>query len=468
MTKIILTLLLFLSAVHAAEKPNFLIIMADDCTYNDLPVYGGENALTPNIDKLAQNGLTFNQSFVAEAMCQPSRSELYTGLYPFSNGSAWNHSSSYKGITSMPQDLGKLGYRVGIAGKVHVKPKSVFPFITVPGFDTSCIREKTMPHDTKGVEDFMSSKDQPFCLMVCLVEPHVPWTMGDKSKYPPKKIKLPPHIADTELTREAFGRYLAEITYMDSQIGDIMQSLEKSGQKDNTMVIFTSEQGAQFPGGKWTNYNTGLHTAFIASWPDKTAVGKRTDALIQYADVLPTLMDIAGAENLKKYDGTSFKNVLLGESDSHRQYVYGIHNNSQEGPPFPIRSISNGKVRYIMNLKPENQYIEKHLMGIKPNGELNNKYWGSWVWASHDNPKIYSLIQRYTNRPAEELYHTEKDEFELKNQANNPEFKALKAELKDELEKWMAESGDPGIALDTQKALKAAQKGQHIYKPIEK
>ena len=94
--------------LSAAKQPNFLIILADDCTYNDLPLYGGENAKTPNIDKLASEGLTFNRAFLAEAMCQPCRSELYTGQYPLRNGCAWNHSASLPTVTSMPQHLGEL------------------------------------------------------------------------------------------------------------------------------------------------------------------------------------------------------------------------------------------------------------------------------------------------------------------------------------------------------------------------
>ena len=468
MYRFLVFLLMLISAAKAGERPNFLIIMADDCNYNDLPVYGGENAMTPNIDSLAKSGLVFNQAYVAEAMCMPCRSELYTGLYPFSNGSAWNHSGSYEGITSMPQDLGKQGYRVGLTGKIHVRPRSVYPFKLIEGFDPKCGRSPTLKQDTKGIEAFMADKKQPFCLMVCLVEPHRPWTMGDSSKYPVDKLKLPPYLADTKPTREAFSNYLAEVTYMDSQVGDVLKSLEKSGQKDNTIVIFTSEQGAQFPGGKWTNYDVGLHTAFIASWPGKIPVNKRTDALIQYADVLPTFMDIAGAENLEKYDGTSFKDVLMGIKSNHREYVYGIHNNAPEGPSYPIRSISNGKFRYIMNLRPERQFIVKHMMGIDKNGVNTNKYWGTWLYEATENEEIFNLVQRFTNRPAEELYHTAKDKYELSNEAENPEYQALKANLKKELKKWLAESGDPGIELDTPEARLAAREDRHIYKPNNK
>ena len=122
--KRLLILLLALSPfLQAAEQPNVLIIMADDCTHNDLPIYGGLNAKTPHIDRLASQGLTFNRAYLAEAMCQPCRAELFSGQYPMRNGCAWNHSASRPSVTSMPQHLGPLGYRVGLCGKVHVAPK---------------------------------------------------------------------------------------------------------------------------------------------------------------------------------------------------------------------------------------------------------------------------------------------------------------------------------------------------------
>ena len=111
-----------------AERPNILIIMADDCTHSDLPVYGGQNATTPNIDRFAKQGLVFNKAYLAEAMCQPCRAELYSGKYPMANGCAWNHSASFPTLRSMPHILGDADYRVGLAGKVHVKPQAAFPF----------------------------------------------------------------------------------------------------------------------------------------------------------------------------------------------------------------------------------------------------------------------------------------------------------------------------------------------------
>ncbi|MEL6111100.1 MAG: sulfatase-like hydrolase/transferase, partial [Planctomycetota bacterium] len=212
MKSIALAPLLFLGALtpllFADDRPNVLIVLADDCTYNDLPLYGGKNAKTPHLDQLAAEGLTFDRAFLAEAMCQPCRAELYTGLYPMRNGCAWNHSASHGDIKSMPHHLGKAGYRVGIAGKVHVQPKTAYPFEDVDGYDRSCVRNPTKAHEIQGVRSFVSGDEQPFCLVVALVEPHVPWVMGDASAYPPEQIELPPNIADTDETRRAFGRYL--------------------------------------------------------------------------------------------------------------------------------------------------------------------------------------------------------------------------------------------------------------------
>lgn len=444
------------------EKPNFLIIMADDCTYNDLPVYGGKNALTPNIDRLAEQGLTFDQAYLAEAICQPCRSELFTGLYPLSNGCAWNHSSSRTDIHSLPDYLRPMGYRVGLAGKVHVLPQDVYDFEMVPGFDKNCVRNPTLPHHVEAIREYMTGAGNglPFCLVVALVEPHVPWVMGDASAYPPAGIELPPNLADTPETRSDFSRYLAEITYMDSQVGEILSALKESGQDKNTLVLFTSEQGSQFPGCKWTNYNTGIHTAMIARWPSRISPGRRTNALVQYADVTPTLVDLAGGKTDEfDFDGSPFVEVFNGQP-TPRQYVYGVHNNLPEGPRYPIRSISDGRYHYIRNLLPGEIYIEKHLMAK----EISHDYWDSWVGDDPlQKPESYQLVKRYIRRPPEELYLVKEDIFELKNLIDDPHYQDIKKKLSKALDVWMESQHDPGSPVDTREALESARKGKHLH-----
>lgn len=471
MSRLFIVIPVFLSllcgAAFASKRPNILIIMADDCTFSDLPLYGGRNAQTPNIDALAAQGLTFNRAYLSSAMCQPCRAELFTGRYPMSNGCAWNHSASHPDVSSMPHHLSRIGYRVGISGKVHVKPANAFPFESVPGFDPNCVRSPTRAHDLAGVREFVSGQPgQPFCLVVALVEPHVPWVMGDASAYPPQKIQLPPNIADTPRTRADFGRYLAEITYMDGQVGELLDLLDVSGMAEDTLVLFTSEQGSQFPGCKWTNWDTGLHTALVARWPGRTPVGTRTNAMVQYCDVLPTLMEAAGeiAEH-QGFDGTSFLKVLTAETDQHRDYVYGSHNNFPEGPPYPIRTVTDGTYRYIRNLTPNEIYIEKHLMGSSGDGKLNNPYWASWIWDSQKSEATYRLVRRYMSRPAEQLYNTAQDPYEMINLIDAAKENARLIRLRRELDRWMADQNDPGAPQDSQEAHQAAKRGRHLYRP---
>ncbi len=371
-----------------ASSPNFLIILADDCTFSDLSIYGGKNAKTPNIERLASQGLTFNRAYVSAAMCQPCRAELYTGRFPMGNGCAWNHSASRPGIKSLPHYLNPMGYRTGIAGKIHVTPKDCFPFEDVAGFDSNAVRDPTHPHDLAGIKGFIDQNHKaPFCLVVALTEPHVPWVMGDPSEYPQKQIVLPPNVADTPKTREDFAKYLAEITYMDGQVGEILTVLEESGHAQDTLVLFSSEQGSQFPGNKWTCYDTGLHTTLIARWPNKIAAESRTDAMVHYADVVPTLLELAGSNTSLAIDGHSFAAVLRGEKQEHRQFAYATHNNFPEGPPYPVRSVTDGQWRYIRNLSPEEIFIERHLMGLFGGKTIHNPYWSSWLATSPDNPK---------------------------------------------------------------------------------
>ena len=453
--------------VAEAPRPSVLIIMADDCTYNDLPLYGGQNAKTPNIDRLALQGLTFNRAYLSEAMCQPCRAALYTEQFPLRNGCAWNHSASRPSATSMPYHLSNLGYRVGIAGKVHMQPAQVFPFKKVGGFDASCVRAPTKSHDLTDVRSFIKGEnDEPYCLVIALVEPHVPWVMGDPSQYPTDKIKLPPNIAETPETRRDFGRYLAEITYMDGQVGDILGALDDTGRADSTLVLFTSKQGSQFPGNKWTNWDTGVHTALVARWPGKTPAGNRTDAIVQYTDIVPTLIELAGGEPSSiDFDGSSFARVLTGKSESHRDYAFGLHNNLPEGPPYPIRTVTDGRFRYIRNLTSDEIYIEKHLMGIMGGSAKHNPYWSSRPREAINSDRTYLLVKRYMRRPTEELYDTASDPYEMKNVAADPKHAKTNKDLAAQLEKWMAEQEDPGVRQDTSEALQAARRGKHLYGP---
>ena len=188
--------------------------------------------------------------------------------------------------------------------------------------------------------------------------------------------------------------------------------------------------------------------------------------MVQFADVLPTLLDVAESteDYTGAFDGQSFFDVLRGKASQHRKYVYGVHNNVPEGPPYPVRTVSDGTYRYVRNLLHENLYIEKHLMGTRGEGVLNNPYWQTWVWDSWESPETYRLVQRYMNRPAEALYHTATDPYELQNLVGTESAKATLNTLSRELDRWLISQGDPGVEQDTPASHQAAKRGEHRFR----
>jgi N-sulfoglucosamine sulfohydrolase len=427
--------LVFTSNAIEAQKPNIVLVIADDMAWNDCGPYGSKSVHTPNIDKLAKSGMTFQRAFTATAMCSPTRQQLYTGVFPVRNGAYPNHSQVKPGTKSLVHHLRNLGYRVGLNGKRHIGPKASFPF-------------------EKGDEEFVTrDKKQPFCLVVASKHPHAPWNAGPRN-YDPKKLVVPKYLADNPETRKSLAAYYSEVTAFDSEVGHWMKLIDKAKVTENTIFIVTSEQGPQFPGGKWTCYDYGLRVAFIVRWPGKVAASSRVHAMIQYVDVLPTLIEAAGGKPEKintgrpgateggnGFDGKSFLRVLQGKTDQHNKYVFGVHttNGIIAGKPYPVRSIRSEKFKYVRNLLPsatfQNIVTEKDRQG----------HWAAWKRDSAKDPHVAKLVRKYQHRPAEELYDIVNDPFEMHNLADNPTNRKTINELKARLSAWMKQQGDKGI-----------------------
>jgi N-sulfoglucosamine sulfohydrolase len=414
------------------DKPNFLFILADDCTHRDIGCYGGQ-ANTPNIDGLAKEGMRFTHSFQAAPMCSPTRHNIYTGLYPVKSGAYPNHTFAKDGTKSIVHYLKPLGYRVALSGKRHVSPKEVFPFEYLPGSKNP---------DMKAVDGFVASAksvDKPFCLFACSNEPHSPHDKGDASRYDADKLTLPPYWVDTPETRQGYTKYLAEITYLDGQVGDLLAILKKHKLNENTIVIFTSEQGDGLPFAKWTCYDSGLQNAFIARWPGKIKAGSTSDAMIEYVDVVPTFVDAAGGKPAPVLEGKSYLKVLLGKTDKHKEYVYGLHTTrgiNSGSEHFGIRQIRSRQFKYIVNLTPEAKF--KNTIVAK------SAIYASWKQKGQTDPDAAEKVRRYENRPAEELYDVLKDKYEWNNLAGDPKYAKVKKQLREKLYAWMAQQGDKG------------------------
>ncbi|MDR3268481.1 MAG: sulfatase [Tannerella sp.] len=433
--------------MHAQEKtrPNVVVIIADDLASNELSCYGGKNLRTGNIDRLAEEGILLTNNYASCAMSVPIRASLYTGLYPAGHGSYQNHKTSYSTVKSITHYLPQAGYRVGRAGKQHTTPSSVYRFEEVPGFETNCV-SRTAHYTTDGIREYINRDDQPFCLFVCSIHPHIPWTWGNPDEFDADKLVLPPNFVDNKETRQIFRKYLAEVRSLDNEVGAILEVLEKSGKLENTLVLFLGEQGPQMPFGKWTCFRYGQHSALIARYPQRIKAGTTHDALVQYEDILPTLMDFAGGDVIEGIDGTSFLPVLFGQKKEHRKWSYGIHNNIPEGTAYPVRSIQDKRYKLIVNLTPDVPYFEKHEMNVNNKDEV----WSYWLETAKSDTYAKFLTDRFVHRPAIEFYDLEKDPWELNNLAEHRQYAKRIANMRTALEKWMQQQGDSGIAMDVE------------------
>jgi N-sulfoglucosamine sulfohydrolase len=419
-----------------AEKPNLLFVIADDCTFRDIGCYGGQ-ADTPNIDKLASEGMRMTHCFQCAPMCSPTRHNIYTGQYPVKTGAYPNHTQTFGHIKNITHYLKPLGYRVALSGKTHIGPRELFPF-EYSGKDNN--------PDMDAIDAMLAEcagDDTPFCLFACSNEPHSPWNKGDASKYPPAKVKLPEYLADTPALRDAFSRYLAEISYYDGQVGRLMALLKKHNLDASTMVMVVSEQGNSFPFAKWTCYDNGLQSAMIVRWPEKVEPGSVTDAMVEYVDVTPTFVDIAGGQPAAELDGKSFLPVLRGAANEHKKFVFGemttkgiINGNDC----YPIRSVRSRTHKLIVNLQHDQEFT---------NACTRSKEFVSMVQAAEaGDERAQRVVQRYRYRPEIEFYDVIADPLEMSNLADDPKYAGHIQSLRAELDRWMQSQGDRGVATE--------------------
>jgi uncharacterized sulfatase len=422
-------------AAMSAERPNIVLMIADDCRMLDLGCYGSRDAITPNIDRLAAQGLKFGNFFQATAMSSPTRHCLLTGLYPVRSGAYPNHTFIREGVKTLPYYLKETGYRVAIQGKRHIAPQEAFPFEYLSTSEEHVNPEKIEPF----IADAKANR-QPFFLYVASHDPHSPWTRGNRSLFDARKLTLPPTFVDTPETREQYAAYLAEINQLDSDVGKIDALIEKYGLTDNTVFIFTSEQGHSFPFAKWTCYDAGLQTAFIVRWKGVVKPGAATDALCEYADVTPTIIDMAGGQPPKDLDGASFLKVITGKTGKFKEAAYAVHTSRGiiSGPDYyGIRSVRSLQYRYILNLTPEAAFR-------CTSTKKNDAVWASWTEAAKTDNFAQQQVQRYLRRPAEELYDVKKDPFQMNNLADDPKYAKTLQSMRKQLEQWMKQQGDLG------------------------
>ena len=450
---------------QSKAKPNILIILADDLHWRDLGATGNADIYSPNIDQLAQDGMRLEGFFASSAVCSPLRHALYTGLYPFRSGAYPNHTMVDPETRSVFHHLKDLGYRVGLRGKQHISPAVAFPFEDLSTRD-----------NIDEAADFINrDKQQPWFMVFASNHPHSPWHSGPRELYDAEKLTLPSWLHDNEVTRNALADYYAEVSALDEQVGSLLEIIDAAGQVSETIVWFFSEQGSQMPyGGKWSLYDNGIRVAGFVRWPGRITSGSSTDALLQYIDVAPTLVEIAGGNPQESdtghagtknggrgFDGRSFLPVLDRERGTHRQYVFSQHTTVgvfgyQE--PYPSRAVRDERYKLIRNLASDNEFWI--------NGIHKKPVYKSWQEDSKKNPGLAQYVEFLSHRPAAELYDVENDPFEQNNLAGHSEYYEVESRLAKALNKWMQQQGDLG--LETELKARSRQPSSHQKRLREK
>ena len=421
-------------AEPAGRRPHIVLFLSDDHGVEDSGAYGDRVVRTPNMDRLATEGMLFTRAFAASPLCSPSRCVLETGLMPFRNGGHKFGTPIRRDVKTMPMYFKKLGYHTVHVGKFHHAPNKQFPYDTIIRSES---RTPAFIADYKG--------DKPLLLLVCSHHPHTPWPKN--TLYDPSKVTLPPNFIDTPETRRQRCEYYMEVTAADGLLGQITAAVAKRGWTDDTLLLYTTDQGANWPFAKWCLYDAGIRVPLIARWPGKIKAGAASDAMVSLVDLLPTFLDAAGATPPKGLDGRSFLGVLRGRAKTHRDAIFAAHTGNDNGGPgianhCPTRTVRTAAHKYILNLHPERTFTT-HITGCKPPSPHHLPFWNTWVARAKTDPRAAAVVRSYMHRPKEELYDLASDPYEQKNLAGDPANADILNALRERLTQWRTQQNDP-------------------------
>ncbi|MBI4877873.1 MAG: sulfatase [Acidobacteria bacterium] len=415
------------SAVAAAvpsETPNFVFLLSDDQSRPHLGCYGDPVIRTPNLDRLAREGMRFENTFVSSSQCSPNRSSILTGCTPHTIGTSRLHTPMPDWEPTIVDHLKERGYFVGAYRKVHQGPR----------FDK---RWSFYGGPQLNFETFFDAlpKGKPFYLHAGFTDPHRPYRPG--AFQPPhdrQKIPVPKFLPDTPEVREDLGNYYDYIARMDADCGRLMEILKRRGLDRNTLIIATGDNGMPFPRAKGTCYDIGLRVPMLAWWPGRVRAGAVAQELIAHVDLPATWLEAAGAARPPKMQGRSFLGLLTGGAYQPRTEVFSERNWHDNFDP--IRSVRTGRHKLIFNAAPHFPY--------RPAWDLAD----SPTWAAIQRlgragkltPPQMRLLD--PTRPLLELYDLERDPDEFHNLVTSPEHAGVLKDLRQRLGNWMQDTCD--------------------------
>ena len=442
---------LLLSSALAGDLPNILFITVDDMNADSVGVFGCPvKNTTPNLDKLAGQGIRFEHAHVQVANCTPSRNVFQTGRYPHNSGVEGFYDVEVD-FPILPDLLKAKGYRTGIWGKVSdTTPRSNYAWDEVIN-----IRGKGMLKNAEAVGEATlafirksQSEGKPFYLIMNITDPHHP-LFGSKASqksgydlyppshvYTPEEIVVPGFLPDLPGVRDEVAQYYSSVRRADDIAGSILQALEESGVMENTIVIFISDHGMPFPFAKTNLYRHSTRTPWMVRYPGVIRPDSvDSQHMVSAIDFMPTILEICGIELPEGLDGRSMVPLLKGEPQEGRDRVFTEYHENSGGIRNPMRAIETKRFGYVFNPWSDGMRVFK-------SATLHSDSYKAMKAAGASDEEIAARVEFFNHRVVEELYDYEKDPDALNNLIDNPEYADVVNRMRKELAAHMEQTGD--------------------------
>jgi arylsulfatase A-like enzyme len=415
-------------AAEDATPVNFLIFLADDQGEGDLSCYGHPVLHTPNIDRLAAEGIRFDRAFLTISSCSPSRSSILTGRYPHNTGAEDLHQPLPADQKTLARYLRRAGYHCMSVGKWHLGQPEQRNWDRV----VECAARQTAEKALELLHD--RPKDKPFFFWVATKDPHRPFD-ADAIRRPhdPGRVVIPPYLPDHPLIRKELAQYYDEIARFDEHVGLVCKELQKQGVLDRTFVVYLSDNGMPFPRAKTTLYDSGIHTPLLVRYPPLVRPGSVHNGLASVIDIAPTILELAGIEQ-NSMQGRSMIAMLNDPEAAGREAVFA-EANWHDYEKF-TRAVRTDRFLLVRNY-----YWNKPLFNSVDS--INSITWKGFL-EIHKAGKL-TPAQRFLfvePRPFEELYDLGKDPHSLLNVVGDAKYRGELNRLRTLLDNWRVDTAD--------------------------
>ena len=412
------------------NAPNFVLFLADDISWDDLGYAGHPTIKTPHIDRLAARGMRFENAYLTNSSCSPSRCSLITGRYPHNTGAPELHTRLPQGQVLFPQLLKESGYHTVLSGKHHMGKHAD------PAF--SLISKGKGPGKEADWVTLLAERPEgkPFFCWFASTDAHRNWAFNHQApRYRPEEVQVPPYLVDGERTRQDLTGYYHEVSRFDHFVGAVTRELERQAVLDDTVILVMADNGRPFPRCKTRLYDSGIKTPFVVHYPRRVRPAV-TKSLISTIDIAATCLDLAELPPAPSVQGVSFKPVLEDPAKRTRGVVFAEHNwhvyQSHE------RLVRTDDWLYIKNAFPERQNlcVEAYL------GGAGEELWDTWR-AGKLNAAQSNVFRKPC--PAEELFFVGQgatDPHQLRNLAAEEQHAEALARMRELLAQWVRDTGD--------------------------